>query len=437
MGSHKLDEFFRKKLEGQVDPVFNDDHWQDARRMLQQGSGRGRRVIGLMSILLLLVVLSVLLNGHLRSKSEGTQQGPMADLLLVDERSYSASPKQTSPKGSTTALGTRAVIEQDIGGDRGADLANTSETLPGTRELASVMDGQESNQLVASVGDGESPKQHSLSSDQQGVMSVSAPQFSQSTHVDLSDHRLTTHRFLGIKRLSLQRIADVSQPLKRPEEPLIINSSLVAAAPIEAERYPRRFGMLGAVEVSQSPEDESILRAISLGLGIDRFLSHRWYMGIRPMLHMKTGQGGFAKFQSSVSYSFESSETTYGLQAESLLFGRIPLCLGYTDLRHSLEMGIAPEYLIAARGQLEEIELADDQYKTVKVLSKGWIETGEIKKINARIYAGYRFALIKEMQIGIDAHYQLGKLYPGLPSQQAKDLESRWSLGLSALYYLK
>ena len=184
-------------------------------------------------------------------------------------------------------------------------------------------------------------------------------------------------------------------------------------------------------------QGQSPVRGFIIGAALDRFLNRKWFVGIRPALHLKFNEPGFAKFQHNISYSFESTNTTFGLEANSLQFARMPINVGYAKEGHEVRMGIALEYLLAARGNLHEVEVEGNLVNVVKTLSSGWIETGGMKKFNAQISAGYKYAFNRQMHLGIDIYYQPTRIFPGLPSQQSISGERRLYLGLSALYYLR
>lgn len=433
MNPHKLDDLFKGKLERPGTPPVNEVHWKEARDMLNQGNRTSKWLLGLLLLAL----------------TTGVVYYALTDLNDDGSNGLIASPQAVGVEENGEITGQNDGNEY-IGIDQKFALAVDEDDL--TEKSVRSHDGvikaltDENNENIAYDTERKLVLDFQREADIEGVLpeTVTSPlplqveahgyvnkgKFRSYLNPSVSGADLVTNEE-NVPLLS-GRPSIFLPPQKSTIQPL-----LTGAGPIQVERFSqRRVGVFGTLMLRPS-QGQSPVRGLVVGATLDRFLNRTWFAGVRPSLHVKFNEPGFAKFQHNTSYSFESTNTIYGLEANSLQFARLPIYVGYAKEGHHLRLGVALEYLLAARGNLHEVEVEDDLVNVIKTISSGWIETGEMKKFNAQISAGYEYAFNRHMHLGFDIYYQSTKIFPGLPSQQSLSTERRLYLGLSALYYLK
>lgn len=200
-------------------------------------------------------------------------------------------------------------------------------------------------------------------------------------------------------------------------------------------RLPFRYAWSGILMINPTP-GQSPIQGMQLGFNIEKPINDHWYLGASPSFHMRVNEQGYSKLQSFTSFGFSAREETYGLQANSLQFLRTPIYLGRAFQRHHMEVGVAFDLLIGARGTLREVALVDQEVQVIESLNTGWIETGDMKHVSADLFLGYKYQVNPYLKTGLSVFINPGKLYPGLPDNRGQ-LNRKWYMGMQVIYYVK
>ncbi|NND06589.1 MAG: hypothetical protein HKN87_09430 [Saprospiraceae bacterium] len=427
MDPHKLDDFFRGKLENPDPPPFNEAHWKEARGMLHPRSGSrwqlGLLLLGIFFIGLFIFNKSVVHNGVLLSEDpspETISSGvkPVVDANVDEQRQSVQRNSSVTPNEIPSEQGRDPLVQMnDLGF---SDLVQDQAKHRPVVATSEIHSGESMDRnLVALKHTGkdmllESSKENPVVMDET-PMNISQKIGSRTTRLTMLDGR------------------EGFMPQSSYNE---LSTNLIGASIIVQRSRKSRVGVFGSIVLRPST-GESPVRGIILGADANRFISPSWFIGIRPSMHLSFNEPGFTKFEHHVSYSFESMNTTYGLHARILQLVRLPVFLGYEGNRHQLRLGLALEYLLGARGNLQEIAVEDDGIRVIKDLSSGWIETGAMKKFNTQIYGGYSFAFNSKVHFGFDIQYRPTEIFPQLSNPQSLAAGSRWYMGLTALFNLK
>ncbi len=201
------------------------------------------------------------------------------------------------------------------------------------------------------------------------------------------------------------------------------------------KKLPLRYAWSGMLMINPTPE-QSPLQGMQLGFNVEKPINDHWYVGASPSFHMRVNEQGFSKFESFTSFGFSAREETYGLQANSLQFLRTPIYLGRSFQRHHMELGLAIDLLLGARGTLREVAVVDQEVQIVESLNSGWIETGDMKNVSAELFLGYKYQVNPYLKTGVSVFINPGKLYPGLPDNRGQ-LYRKWYMGMQVIYYVK
>ncbi|MCB0665593.1 MAG: hypothetical protein KDC80_07210 [Saprospiraceae bacterium] len=178
-------------------------------------------------------------------------------------------------------------------------------------------------------------------------------------------------------------------------------------------------------------------RGLIVGITYEKYLATHWLIGARPSIQLRSGEGGFSKFEQFTTYGFSASNTTYGLKASNLQFFSVPIYFAAEFKKHSLEMGASVDILLSARGQLHQVAVEDGSISNIQSLDEGWISTDHMQKISTNLFMGYKNLLSSRLKTGVTLFYNPTKIYPGLPNSQNQQLNSSWYLGWQVLYYIK
>ncbi|MCB0687459.1 MAG: hypothetical protein KDC53_13080, partial [Saprospiraceae bacterium] len=199
----------------------------------------------------------------------------------------------------------------------------------------------------------------------------------------------------------------------------------------------KRLAWAGSILIDPAASSVSPVRGLVFGLTYEQFIKRGLFVGLRPSLQLRSGDGGFSKFQQITTYGFGAENSTYALKANNLQFLTLPVYLGFEKKRHSLESGISLDILLAARGQLQQVAVEDQSVINLQSLNSGWINTDHMQRLSSNLFLGYKYLITSKIKTGVTLYYNPFKIYPGLPNSQSQRINSKWFFGWQATYYIK
>lgn len=242
-------------------------------------------------------------------------------------------------------------------------------------------------------------------------------------------------------------------------------------------------------EIEKEYEEESKshkwLLGITGGLGFYKtknnsgFQNDDWHAGLAAGYRITPefailGELSYRKYSSEFEVAAESIQNTqafgldkdrYTLVPENLHYLEVPIYGQYSYNKHRIEAGLSSNFLTGAKGslfyedqlfpwqrtdeenliyqqQIEQIQAQEPSSresiepfrKSVKEES-GWIQTEGIRKFQAFGMLGYRFSILKHLDIGVRAKYRLFDYYS--TESGLKNDQNKWSFQISGFYYFK
>lgn len=409
MDDHKLDQFFRDRL-SQADKSPSGAEWEAMRAMLNEDKKRKPVFwwfVG--SGILILLIAFVFTWNHLTSDPQSLEPGQQEK-----QETKAVKKKYSDQYASDTPSSSEALAKDSDAKNSSSAIAserNTRKTLrslsqPAT-ELLNTELIPEYNPLLTVFDTVLMPLESRTNDDQTEWL----------RHIKISP---------SIPSLAM-RIEDSPGNISLPKREQPLQTS--------ARRLPLRYAWSGMLMINPSP-GQSPIQGMQLGFNIEKPINNHWYLGASPSFHMRVNEQGYSKFQSFTSFGFSAREETYGLQANSLQFLRTPLYLGRSFERHNMEVGVAFDFLLGARGTLREVAVVDQEVQILQSLNTGWIETGDMKHVSAELFLGYKYQVNPYLKTGLSIFVNPGKLYPGLPDNRGQ-LYRKWYMGMQVIYYVK
>ena len=230
-------------------------------------------------------------------------------------------------------------------------------------------------------------------------------------------------------------IATLTIPVEYAELPAIDLPEKKFALTFRNKRRPLRYAWSATLLINPALSNSPV-QGLQLGFNVEKPLGTKWYLGASPSFHMRVNERGYSKFGSHTSFGFAAREETYGLQANSLQFLRTPIYIARSYGKHHLDLGVAIDLLLGARGVLREVTIQDKDVEVVESLESGWISTADMQSLTTELFVGYKFQVQPNLKTGITFFYNPGRLYPGLPNSQGQ-IFHKWYMGLQAIYYVK
>jgi hypothetical protein len=419
MQHNPIDKIFKKNLDKPY-KGFNQEHWGQAQLLLQKlnRARRNRRLLFILLLLLTGVGLSTIgyreyQRNRMPPKAEQGSDVPMA----ASDRYPGVGSEQQ--KGGNILVD--PVFEEK-------EQTESELTISHDRQAGSLNRTRKSGQIVRSqldiVGPGkdriENPVMENLEMDRLAPID---PHFNED-QVRKPEY-VSALPVPGIRSLSI------------PAFGISPNLALVSTSLSSSYYGTWNFGWTGTLIVNPGVEGKNELQGLQLGFVVEYPLNRHWTIGSRPHFHLTVNESGFSKFDEQVSFGFGSETTMYGLRAKSLQFASLPVYIGWNSARHRFEIGGGVNYLLAARGQLQEIDLNSSQIRPLLELESGWIETRDMKAVSANLFLGYKVRIYDKLFTGFSVFYNPNQIYPGFPNDLPQNYQRKWHFGLQTNYYFK
>lgn len=413
MQKNELDRFFRDKLVHGESPVFNPAHWEDVKKQLTNEKKDRKAFYWILAsgILVILILISYL---YLSNQKVTPKEFPTSTpgenqkfdrVQLDDTKNNSALDKHVDDsKASANKHNTENILDIDENPELRKNSYLDKNKIIKSSELTFVENKVKKQPLLS---------------------------LNELTELDLVDSELAGDK--EVQLFSVVPIRNFSlnyQWTIRPEKEFVLMD--------EDKRYRRtRIAWSGSLLIDPAFSSETPVRGMIVGITYEKYLRENWFLGAKPSLQLRSGEEGFSKFEQVTTYGFSSSSTTYGLKANNLQFLSIPLYLGAEFKRHTYEAGISLDFLLAARGQLQQVSVENQSVINLQSFNSGWINTDHMQKVSTNLFFGYKNSITNQLKTGLTIFFNPIKIYPGLPNQLNQSINSKWYLGWQATYYIK
>ena len=417
MQENPIDKIFREKLNLPY-KTYNQEHWEQAKVHLNKfrETRKDRRQLLTMLLLLVSILLASLVYQHFHRKpstpdiKEKMQDTPMATL---DPFSEDRAISETDETYAQSETGKKEIFEPERPGVGEPDWGILAAGV------------QEQNKAPGS--DDESLMVHKLEN-----LDKIGP-FDPLVMSHVSGIESQTRRMDHLKKLQVTEI----QPIRDLAYNLSVDLE-VPGTPLSTSFSEKiNIGWTGTLMINPAIDGGSEVQGIQLGGVVEYPMSRQWVIGSRPHFHLTVNESGFSKFDEQISFGFGSETTTYGLRAKSLQFVSLPVYVGWKSSKHQIEMGGGVDILLAARGQLQEIDVHTSQIRPLLELRSGWIETKEMQALSLNLFAGYKLKLSDKLFSGFSVFYNPSQIYPGFPNNLPQNYQRKWHFGLQTNYYFK
>ncbi len=424
MKPREIDKLFRDKISQRPAAPFDPDAWLAAKRMLEADRRRDR------SWLVLLLLALIIGAGYwlLRPDAPDPEQKTETPISRPEMAGTPAmeSYEGSDPERSAEQLPTHAQVNT---GERPAPPP-----LRQAKAGTSLAKGEATSRLLARETGMRLATPMSTEPVEEGDRDGSRLDVLDATRISPG----ASTRPVVVESLSqLDLLGLPSQVTHRYVLPAPTDQPYRAGDVLAAARHKEvRIGWSGSMLLSPAAVGSPVQGA-QFGFAAEYYLDKKWYLATRPSVQMLVNANGFSKFRQSTVFGFSATQEVYGLRANSLQFISIPVYLGHRFGQHQLELGMTADWLVAARGRLQQLDLEQDQLVILQELSAGWIPTDEMRQLVFSSFLGYKYAVTTRLSTGMVLFFRPGRIYPGQPGLGSSTTDVRWYMGLQATYYLR
>ena len=426
MSPKDLDKLFKNALDSQDPAIFDPAHWEGASRLLAADKAKKRR--DRLLFLLFILIMGMFNIGLIYRSSTNTFKE--VDIAVPPD-TYKRAMAGISEKSETLDSVLRNKNESLVVDETHAFTPSkgTENNLESFANTTSVFTPSASTSRLL----------NNQTSEKKDPNSVKAQQdFAADPDIRIIEKQFPVLDYLEEKRskqLEVNSIASRSPELDIP--PLEVHPDLPGALFRKRSRPPNRFGWTAGLLLQPGKQGSAPVQGMELGIAAEYFFKQKWFAGIAPQLQWRINQKGFSKFQELTTFSFSSVHQTFGLKANSLQVINIPIYIGWNHKKNILEGGATFNWLVAARGQLQQIDIDDGKIFSLSKFENGWIATDAMKKLTTSLFVSYKFQINSRMYTGFNLQYQLDPWYPGLPNQLDQTANRRLTFGWQGIYYIQ
>jgi hypothetical protein len=425
MNSNGLDRLFRNGLDSGGPVPFDPEHWEGARILLE--SDKAKRKRDRLWFLLLILVVGLMNAGLVYFSNSGIQE---MEALPVPQETYErAMAGNTPPK--IVPLEIETEIKESLSHLTSKDSSSFEKNQNKTKRSGQALGLVEPNKKVPAE-------------------TVYAQVNTNETGME-SDKGIASGQEV---RTPGYQIPILEEPEGMEGNPVFVNAlesrKMHLEMPVRDE-HPglqgplfkkhtkpiTRFGWTAALLVQPTMQGTAPVQGVEFGFAAEYFFKKKWFAGVAPQAQWRINETGFSKFQELTTFSFSSENQIFGLKANSLQVVNVPFYVGWTNNKNILEAGATVNWLISARGQLQQIDIEGTEVSPLNKFSNGWIETSDMKKLTSSLFTSYKFKINQRMYTGFRIHYQLGRWYPGLPNRLDQSTTRRFTLAWQGIYYIK
>ena len=451
MSQDKLDQFFRDKFSS-TDPVLpSEGDWASAKALLDLEKKDDDRPLLwwllLLSIvnLILVFVIDVPERSSNIPKTENVEQKPMANESFT---STAVEEGEDVPNSNITS-GQASVTKGEIS-DAAAVAENTDRIESGTesdlvvKNLSSTRADAKDEKIQPTPTKATSRDQTNVDDvaiskpldGQVGVLDDNAqkqtePEGNETRELVENEQRanrenlLESLAILDTRSSILAHRYDLRRPQPNGSQPLMDRPKF----------RQTKLGWSGTLLLNPGSQTSDPVQGVRFGFLAEYYFAKNWLVGSRPSIQVNLNETGFSKFEVQTSFSFSAVNETYGLQASSLQFISLPIYLAWTAEKHTIELGGGVDWLIAARGQVQQVQIENKNVETLSALGNGWIDTDQMAQFSSKLFFGYKFAISYRLKAGMTLFYNPTNLYPGFDGRQFQH-NRKWYMGIQANYYL-
>ena len=229
----------------------------------------------------------------------------------------------------------------------------------------------------------------------------------------------------------------IAMRIFRPESTNSASKPESGLTPIfDRPKHSWRYGYAFSVLANPGEGATQTWQGVLAGITAEYVLGKHLSVGVRPAMQITLNENGYSAFQVNTRYSFSSETETFGLRASSLQFLRLPAYLALHMRRHTLELGGGMDWLLAARGQVQQIEVQDQDVSPINQLSSGWLPTDQMQQLSTHLFVGYKFQINYRLRAGTMLYYRPNRIFPGLPNE-ARQPHRKWFMGFQINYFVK
>ncbi|MBK6476962.1 MAG: hypothetical protein IPF93_01440 [Saprospiraceae bacterium] len=333
-------------------------------------------------------------------------------------------------------------------------------TIPPSLEAIELRKGQPDH-FVSSTQKSSGQTKSALGKNSKSVVLINPDDYSKATREpsptnDLSKKDpLLAGQFLNtvndeiiVNQVHRQAVAEVQEldvKFKMLSYDRGVHGSSLTQGPIKVTRDTWKESGIRMSMASQAVNGVS--RAGIGQLGID------WYRlkGISKKIFYGVGLGYSSSFNNNhyaqviTAYQFQSfggTSENYGIKPQwlQLLHGQINL--GIQNDRHRLVAGLKPQYLIGARGKVDQIQFTDNppvkDLASAKVssLNTGWLQNDFLNTFSLTTVIAYDYKIMRQIGIGLQAEHTVRSAYKPLENNIHQPGLASWNIGFRFSYIL-
>ncbi len=178
------------------------------------------------------------------------------------------------------------------------------------------------------------------------------------------------------------------------------------------------------------------------GLVADYHFDRTWAIQTGFLYSQRNLGSIYSKIREDISYNFGQVSTIYGMNAQSLAYGSLPLLAYYKNEKNHFGGGVTIDFLLGVKGEIQEVTLMEsierNKIKDVKsIIQTGWIDMTAFQKTNARLQLNYRREILPSIFLGSNLSYQLSPILATSPLELNTQKTNKLFIGLNMQLFLK
>ncbi|HOY14090.1 MAG TPA: hypothetical protein PLY70_13165 [Saprospiraceae bacterium] len=178
------------------------------------------------------------------------------------------------------------------------------------------------------------------------------------------------------------------------------------------------------------------------GIVADYHFDRTWAIQTGFLFSQRNLGSIYSKIREDISYNFGQVSTIYGMNAQTLAYGSLPILAYFKNEKNHFGGGITVDFLMGVKGEIQEVTLMESiersKIKDVKsIIQTGWIDMTAFQKTNARLQVNYRREILPSIFIGSNLSYQMSPVLATSPQELNAQKTNKLFIGLNMQLFLK
>lgn len=432
-----IDQVYKEKTESwkiAVEPA----HWEQAAALIDAQNQRNRKRL----IWLWLLGLALL----------------STSLFVFFNNPNENSPQSVPSLPATEPMAERSRPEQAIPADQVSQPKISPEALADVKNPIAIEEPLKSESIVSNNTKSKQSNQQSIRQNNSTPTQFSPlitakplhPKSEDNPSMDLSLSNIdendgaNNHGALNRIILNTESLQYESMVAGAPSDPLILPEIYVPILIEHRVHNWKEFGLrLGLAKQTQTVRTNAI-SALGFELYSQKQMGSKGYWGISLGYNSFFNSSLYSEVLTSYEFKgFGSVVQNFGIKPEWMHYLYMQASMGMQLKKHRAFMGIKPELLLGALGQVNQLKfkegsgIRDLASAEVSSIGNGWLQKGALNQVLFNTQLGYEYQFHPKISVGIQANRLINSLYQPLPGDITQTNAAKWNIGMRVSYKIK